>query len=421
MDQNNDSSLTPPSSAHHSDLASLAQVPHPSFASSMDEASTTADASASIFKSPQAIDKTPSHLESMMAARTGSFQSFIKNIQDWHKVHKVYLRINDTAEYDHHEFPSDEKKQRELVKALFEAAQDCSKIVEPRESRAAKHIQQKRYTDLEFELVLWPLLMSIHNAQAGKCNIPNYSSLRDSRFKTYGYNTYSSFKERFDAVHDALLSSKDIVASIFTDNTFLHRLAWRPKWELSRKVANNRKLHMKQETRMSANSQVAHQNKMKATLDGGLIGQDNQPYANVEKRTAVLEDRTEEAKKVKTYQSEHDTKQMESPSDVLSPQHTTFADAGFLGNPEEILQQSHDLPAAYTFQEPLTSSQSPPQTNTDEPVFTETGAGLAGMHSESFMGYEGPEPWFDLMLDDDALDALLNGEVVGEDTSNVTE
>lgn len=181
---------------------------------------------------------------------------------------------------------------------------------------------------------------------------------------------------------------------------------------------------MKQETRISANSQVAHQNEMKATLDGGLICQDSQPYASVEKRTAVLEDRTEEAKKVKTYQSEQDTKQMESPSrpsDVLSPQYTTFADAGFLGNPEEILQQSHDLPAAYTFQEPLTSSQSLPQTNTDEPVFTETGAGLAGMHSDPFMGYEGPEPWFDLMLDDDALDALLNGEVVCEDTSNVTE
>ncbi|XDG01364.1 hypothetical protein ABKA04_000979 [Annulohypoxylon sp. FPYF3050] len=178
---------------------------------------------------------------------------------------------------------------------------------------------------------------------------------------------------------------------------------------------------MKQETQMSANSQVAHQNEMKATLDGGLIGQDSQPYANVEKRAAVPEDRTEEAKKVKTYQSEHDTKQIESSSDVRSSQYTTFADAGFLVNPEEILQQSHDLPAAYPFQEPLTSSQSLPQTNTDEPVFGETGAGPAGMHSGPFTGYEGPEPWFDLMLDDDALDALLNGEVVGEDNSNATE
>ncbi|XDG01363.1 hypothetical protein ABKA04_000978 [Annulohypoxylon sp. FPYF3050] len=162
MDQNNDSSPPPPSSAHHSDLASsMAQVPHPSFASPMDEASTTTDASASIFESPQAIGKTPSNLEKMMTARTGTFQSLIKNIQDWHEVHNAYLRINDTAEYDHHEFPSDEKKQRELVKALFEAAQDCSKIVEPEESRAAKHIQQKRYTDLEFELVLWPLLVGL--------------------------------------------------------------------------------------------------------------------------------------------------------------------------------------------------------------------------------------------------------------------
>ncbi|KAI1092362.1 hypothetical protein F5B19DRAFT_206330 [Rostrohypoxylon terebratum] len=137
--------------------------------------------------------------------------------------------MNDTAEYDHHDFPSDENKQKELVRVLFEASRDCSDITETRGSVAVKHIQQKRYTDLEFELVLWPLLMSIHDAQAGKCNIPNYNSLGDAQIKAYGYNTYGTFKERFDAVRDALKSSKEIVESIFKDNSFLHRLAWRPK------------------------------------------------------------------------------------------------------------------------------------------------------------------------------------------------
>ncbi|KAI2616680.1 hypothetical protein GGS26DRAFT_603767 [Hypomontagnella submonticulosa] len=227
----------------------------------------------------------------MMASNTREYKGWIKSADDFRRVEEQYLKVHDRERQDCPDFPSEADEQRKLVKALFEAAQDCSHTYEPESSQSFKRVRNGKHSDIEFELVLWPLLMSTRDAQAGKCNLPNYLWCGEPQ-----YNAFESFKGRFEAVREALKSSKDIVASLFKDATFKHRLAWRPRAELSQK-ATNRKLNSERDTQNAIGLRVASENGIRKDQRGVLVDRDGRTYGVAKKQSAAFEDRISKVKK----------------------------------------------------------------------------------------------------------------------------
>ncbi|KAI1479571.1 hypothetical protein F4774DRAFT_409697 [Daldinia eschscholtzii] len=228
---------------------------------------------------------TEKQMEQMMASTTGNYQGLIQDFGHFRQVHNQYLKIHNRPRSDCSDFPSNPQEQQQLVKLLFEAAHDCSQTYEPEGSQSVRRIKSGSYTDVEFELVLWPVLLSTRDAQIGQCRLPNYLYCKEPP-----YNSYGSFTERFEAVCDALRSSKDVVVSLFKDATFKHRLAWRPRTELNQK-ATNRKLNGERDVQNAIGIRVAQENGIKTNQSGELIDRNGQSYGTVKKRSAVFEDK----------------------------------------------------------------------------------------------------------------------------------
>ncbi|KAI1469239.1 uncharacterized protein F4812DRAFT_470283 [Daldinia caldariorum] len=244
---------------------------------------------------PSPREETPSvtqpQMEQMMTATTGSYQGLIQNFVHFRHVHDQYLKMHNRPKGNCSDFPSSPQEQQQLVKVLFEAAHDCSQTYEPEGSQSVRRIRSGSYSDIEFELVLWPVLLSTRDAQAGQCRLPNYLYCKEPP-----YNSYGSFVERFAAVCDALRSSKDVVVSLFKDATFKHRLAWRPRTELNQK-ATNRKLNGERDVQNAIGIRVAQENGIKTTHNGELVDRNGQSYGTVKKRSAAFEDKISKARK----------------------------------------------------------------------------------------------------------------------------
>ncbi|OTA60699.1 hypothetical protein K449DRAFT_435094 [Hypoxylon sp. EC38] len=226
-----------------------------------------------------------------MDRTTGTYQGFIEDEADFERVKREYLSRHDVAKEEVTDFPRSADQQRQLIKAMFEAARDCSNTYEPSGIQSVKRVQSNAFTDLELELVLWPLLISARSAQEGRCRLPRYVSSRASQ-----YNDYGSFMERFSAIVDALRLSKALVLSLFKDATFIDRLAWRPKHELDLKVAN-RKVNDDRDARLTVALQVADREGIQKDENGRLVDSNGQFYGNAKKRTAVFEDKLAQPKK----------------------------------------------------------------------------------------------------------------------------
>ncbi|KAI0850275.1 hypothetical protein F5Y00DRAFT_260573 [Daldinia vernicosa] len=230
-------------------------------------------------------------MEQMMSSNSGTYQGLIRDFVHFRQVNDQYLKIHNRPRGDCSDFPLDPQEQQQLVKLLFEAAHDCSETYEPEGSQSVRRISQGSYTDVEFELVLWPLLFSTRDAQMGQCRLPNYLYCREPP-----YNSYGSFMERFTAVCDALRLSKDVVVSLFKDATFKHRLGWRPRTELNQK-ATNRKLNGERDVQNAIGIRVAQENGIKANKSGELVDKNGQVYGNVKKRSTTFEHRITRTRK----------------------------------------------------------------------------------------------------------------------------
>ncbi|KAI8966276.1 hypothetical protein F5Y11DRAFT_365858 [Daldinia sp. FL1419] len=229
-------------------------------------------------------------MKEMLGSKTGTYQGMIQDFAHFRQVHDQYLNMHNRRGGDCSDFPMSQQGQQILVKQLFEAANDYTQTYEPEDSQGIKRLKRGDYADLEFELVLWPLLMSTRDAQQGQCRLPNYLYRKEPPFNTYG-----SFTERFHAVCDALRTSKDVVTSLFKDATFKHRLAWRPRTELNK--ATNRKLNSERDVQNAIGIRMAQEKGIKATKDGELIGKDGQRYGTVKKRSTTFESKVTKAKK----------------------------------------------------------------------------------------------------------------------------
>ncbi|OTB17747.1 hypothetical protein K445DRAFT_9603 [Daldinia sp. EC12] len=228
---------------------------------------------------------TDAQIEQMMASTTGSYQGLIRDFGHFRQIYDQYLKIHNRPRGDCSDFPPNPQEQQQLVRLLFEAAQDCSQTYEPEGSQSVRRIQSRSYSDIEFELVLWPVLFSTRDAQIGQCRLPNYLYCKEPP-----YNSYGSFTERFEAVCDALRSSKDVVVSLFKDATFKHRLAWRPRTELNQK-ATNRKLNGERDVQNAIGIRVAQENGIKTNQSGELVDRNGQSYGTVKKRSVAFQDK----------------------------------------------------------------------------------------------------------------------------------
>ncbi|KAI0835654.1 hypothetical protein F5Y06DRAFT_305858 [Hypoxylon sp. FL0890] len=246
---------------------------------------------AAIASSTPALESTQRLAKATMGSATGLYQRLIRNADDYERVKREYLSRNDRAREQVTDFPHSDEQQCRLIEIMFKAAQDCSQTYEPAGSQSVRRIQSGAYTDEEWELVLWPLLMSARSAQEGRCQIPRFFGC-----KVPQYNAYGSFMERFNAIVDSLRLSKALVLSLFNNATFIDRLAWRPKSELSLKAAN-RKLNENRDAQNAIGQRVANRDGIKADENGRLVDPSGQVYGNVKKRSAVLEDTLARSKK----------------------------------------------------------------------------------------------------------------------------
>ncbi|KAI0379675.1 hypothetical protein F5Y04DRAFT_282764 [Hypomontagnella monticulosa] len=183
-------------------------------------------------------------IKDLATAKTGVYQGWIQSPADHEASMKEYLTILNCEPGDHSDIPVTDAEYRVCIKRLFDAMQDLTNTVEPQDSQNVNRIRETNYSDIEYELVLWPLLRYIVEAQKGHCPLPGYLDHK----KQPAYNKYNTFEERLAAVENALRKSKDIVVSVFRDGTFAGRLAWRPQAELKQKQAN-RKLNREREVR----------------------------------------------------------------------------------------------------------------------------------------------------------------------------
>ncbi|KAI0138614.1 hypothetical protein F4776DRAFT_670479 [Hypoxylon sp. NC0597] len=307
-----------------------------------------------------------------MNSTTGLYQGVISDAADYERVKREYLSQNDMARKQVTDLPHSAEQRRALIKAMFEAALDCSETYEPPDSQSVEKIRSGSYTDVEWELVLWPLLMSACSAQEGRCQIPRYLGC-----KAPPYNPYESFTERFRAIVDALRTSKALVLSLFKDATFIDRVAWRPKTELSVKAAN-RKLNNDRDARNAIALRVADRDGIKADEDGRLVDTNGEVYGSVKKRSAALEGTVTKSKK-----RSRTTKRDPSVSSVTTTSHQASKDT--MGNtinnpspggPLSLIQNNNPPAASFATTMPNASFSPPSMHQQPAPFYFQQGSEL---------------------------------------------
>ncbi|KAI5855068.1 hypothetical protein GGS23DRAFT_618983 [Durotheca rogersii] len=206
----------------------------------------------------------------MMESAVGEFQGFIKRPGDFEVIMREYLSLHNKDTTRAIGMPTTFGEKRNLVRALFDACHDFGQIYEPAHGQSVKRLQNGYYTDLENELILWKLLESICEAQRGHCLIPQYSNCRDR-----AYDHYDNFQARFNSTIEALRSSKDLVASLFSNEQFLK--------------ATNRNLNNKRDMQKAIGMHVAARDDIHENNDGELVDSSGQVYGRAKKRSKALD------------------------------------------------------------------------------------------------------------------------------------
>lgn len=115
----------------------------------------------------QAVKRGPT-LQDMFSLSTGTYQGLFKNRQQAKDFRKyIYMNMHKRAPANCNDYPRDDDERRQLVKGLVNAAQDCTRIYEDPTSRSLKKVQQRNYLDVEWESVIWTLLVRF---SCNQCN-----------------------------------------------------------------------------------------------------------------------------------------------------------------------------------------------------------------------------------------------------------
>ncbi|OTB07288.1 hypothetical protein M426DRAFT_9014 [Hypoxylon sp. CI-4A] len=171
----------------------------------------------------------------MMNSITGQYQGFVRSYRDYDVVNCEYLRTFNTQVEESTDIPRTDEQYSDCIRQLFEAATDYRTTTESAKSTALNKLKRGDWSDLDMELILWPLLVATIEAQNGKCRLPRYASNAKEK-----YNNFDTFADRFGYICRILRECKDVVASLFKDATYRNRLAWRPETELKQKLTNRK-------------------------------------------------------------------------------------------------------------------------------------------------------------------------------------
>ncbi|KAI0594185.1 hypothetical protein F4775DRAFT_606682 [Biscogniauxia sp. FL1348] len=172
-------------------------------------------------------------IDEALQHHTNSYRGFIANWDQATMVDRQYKATCNQVDTDASDFPSDEGVQRELVRQIVEAIVNTRDVLEKDTNFAFKKIVDKKYSDIELELVAWKVLASLKSAQEGQNELSPWYCEGGPR-----YARFESFMDRFNEIVRILRVSKDMVKNIFTNDMFRDRLAWNPRIEYSRKETN---------------------------------------------------------------------------------------------------------------------------------------------------------------------------------------
>ncbi|KAF8853712.1 hypothetical protein BDZ45DRAFT_66368 [Acephala macrosclerotiorum] len=162
-----------------------------------------------------------------------------KRIKD-QRDRKERLKIDEGEPVD---FPAPGREQWVHVKELIEAIKNTRDILDKpckngKPAQAAQRLDRGYYPDQDIELLAWEILYGLRNAQLGVILVDEYHGFR--------YETYDSFKSRFEATLLALKESKAVCKQLL-DPSFVHRLCDAPDSELKQKE-NNKKVNGERDT-----------------------------------------------------------------------------------------------------------------------------------------------------------------------------
>ncbi|KAI1633079.1 hypothetical protein F4809DRAFT_644821 [Biscogniauxia mediterranea] len=172
-------------------------------------------------------------IDEALQQHTNSYRGFISNWDQAMEVDRQYKATCNQVDTDGSDFPADEGLQQELVRGIVEAIVNTKDVLEKDTNFAVKKIVDKKYSDIELELVGWKVLIALKSAQDGQNELRPWYCEGGPR-----YARFDSFMDRFNEIVRILRVSKDMVKNIFTNDMFRDRLAWNPRIEYSRKETN---------------------------------------------------------------------------------------------------------------------------------------------------------------------------------------
>ncbi|CZR63404.1 uncharacterized protein PAC_13301 [Phialocephala subalpina] len=153
---------------------------------------------------------------------------------------KEKLKIDELEAID---FPSTNHELRIHVKRLVDAIKNTDNILDKpckngKPAQAAQRLDRGYYPDEDVELLAWEILFGLRDAQLGVILVDEYHGFK--------YESYDSFKSRFEATLQALKESKAVCKQLL-DPSFVHRLCDAPDSELRQKE-NNKKVNGERDT-----------------------------------------------------------------------------------------------------------------------------------------------------------------------------
>ncbi|KAI1488475.1 hypothetical protein F5X96DRAFT_685241 [Biscogniauxia mediterranea] len=172
-------------------------------------------------------------IDEALRQHTNSYRGFISNWDQAMEVDRQYKATCNETDTDGSDFPADEGLQQELVRRIVEAIVNTKDVLEKDTNFAVKKIVDKKYSDIELELVGWKVLIALKSAQDGQNELRPWYCEGGPR-----YARFDSFMDRYNEIVRILKVSKDMVKNIFTNDMFRDRLAWNPRIEYSRKETN---------------------------------------------------------------------------------------------------------------------------------------------------------------------------------------
>lgn len=98
-------------------------------------------------------------MQELVKSSTGTYRGWIRSLDEYSDAKREYLSIQNRQPGNHSDIPTTDEEYRRLIKVLFDAMHETTETIEPSDSQNVTRVQEGSYSDVEYEIVLWPLLV----------------------------------------------------------------------------------------------------------------------------------------------------------------------------------------------------------------------------------------------------------------------